>query len=333
MKRLLRRTPEEKMEIINLVEHSPFSVKKTLQKIQIPESTFYRWYKRYQEEGIDGLKDKKPHARQFWNRIPDVVREQIVEMALEHTAESSRLLAWRFVEENGYFVSESSVYRILKRQNLLQDPAFEVISAKDEFEDKTERVNEMWQTDFTEFVIKGWGKYYLCTVIDDYSRYIVAWRFSKTMKAEDAEATLRMALDNAGIEKVKVRYRPRLLSDNGSAFIAKDFAEFLGRYHIDHIRGRPYHPMTQGKIERWHLSLKRVIYLDHYDYPWELMAAIAEYIPYYNEVRFHESIDNVTPADKYFGRDKEVLEKRNLIKEQTLALRRQNHQQRVGVQL
>lgn len=332
MKRLLRRTPEEKMEIVHLVEHSPFSVKKTLQKIQVPESTFYRWYKRYQEDGIEGLKDKQPHARQFWNRIPNVVCEQIVELALEHTEESSRLLAWRFVEENGYYVSESSVYRILKRSDLLQDPAFEVISAKDEFEDKTERVNEMWQTDFTEFVIKGWGKYYLCTVIDDHSRYVVAWRLSTTMTAKDAEATLRMALDNVGIEKIKVRYRPRLLSDNGSAFIAKDFAQFLQRHHIDHVRGRPYHPMTQGKIERWHLSLKCVINLDHYDFPWELLAAIEEYIPHYNEVRFHESIDNVTPADKYFGRDQEVLEKRNRIKERTLALRRQNHQQIVGVQ-
>jgi RNA-directed DNA polymerase len=333
MKRLIRRTAEEKMEIINLVEHSPFSVKKTLEKIQIPPSTFYRWYKLYQEDGFDGLVDKQPHARQFWNRIPDEVQQQVVDVALENTEESPRLLACRFVDEKGYFISESSVYRILKRENLLQDPAFEVISAKDEFDQKTKRVNEMWQTDFTEFVIKGWGKYYLCTVIDDYSRYVLAWRLSTTMMAKDAEATLRMALEKAGIEKVKVRYRPRLLSDNGSAFIAKDFAKFLGQHHIDHVRGRPYHPMTQGKIERWHLSLKCVINLDHYDFPWELLAAIAEYVPYYNEVRFHESIDNLTPADKYFGREMEVIEKRNLIKEQTLALRRQMHQQRVGVQL
>jgi putative transposase len=333
MKRLLRRTSEEKMEIINLVEHSPFSVKATLEKIQIPSSTFYRWYNLYQKYGIEGLQDNQPHAQRFWNRIPDEVQQQITDMALEYTEESPRLLAWRFVDEMGYFISESSVYRILKRENLLQDPAFELISAKDEFEHKTTRVNEMWQTDFTEFVIKGWGKYYLCTVLDDYSRYVVAWRLSTTMTAKDAEATLRLALKKAGIEKVKVRHRPRLLSDNGSAFIAKDFAQFLGRHHIEHWRGQPYHPMTQGKIERWHLSLKCVINLDHYDFPWELLAAIAEYIPYYNEVRFHESIDNVTPADKYFGRDKEVVEKRNLIKVQTLALRRQNHQQQVGVQL
>ena len=159
MKRLLRRTAEEKMEIIHLVEHSPFSVKQTLKKIQVPQSTFYRWYKLYQDYGVDGLQDKLPHARRFWNCIPDEVQQQVVDLSLEHTEESSRLLAWRFVEEKGYFISESSVYRILKRENLLQDPAFEVISAKDEFEHKTQRVNELWQTDFTEFVIKGWGKY------------------------------------------------------------------------------------------------------------------------------------------------------------------------------
>ena len=100
---------------------------------------------------------------------------------------------------------------------------------------------------------------------------------------------------------------------------------------IKHIHGSPYHPMTQGKIERWHRSMKNVVKLQHYYSPSELEKAIAEWVEYYNDQRYHESLDNVTPADVYFGRDKEVLEKRNKLKEKTLALRRQQHLQRVGV--
>jgi len=151
------------------------------------------------------------------------------------------------------------------------------------------------------------------------------------MRAEDAEGTLKLALAKAEIEKVKVYHKPRLLSDNGPAYHSKDLAQFLKERRIKHIHGSPYHPMTQGKIERWHRSMKNVVKLQHYYSPSELEKAISEWVEYYNDQRYHESLDNVTPADVYFGREKEVLEKRNKLKEQTLALRRQQHLQRVGV--
>jgi len=111
---MIRYTPEEKMEIIHLVEHSDLPVKQTLEKLQVPRSTFYDWYRRYQELGSDGLRPKASRCSQFWNRIPDPVRKQIVELALEHPEESPRQITYRFIEEKAYFVSESSVYRILK---------------------------------------------------------------------------------------------------------------------------------------------------------------------------------------------------------------------------
>jgi hypothetical protein len=107
------------------------------------------------------------------------VREQVVALALEYPDQSSRQLAWQFTDENGYFISESSVYRILKAYDLLENPAFEIIPVKEKFEKPTRRVNEMWQTDFTQFKIVGWGWYYLSTVLDDYSRFILAWKPSK----------------------------------------------------------------------------------------------------------------------------------------------------------
>jgi len=331
VERLIRYTPEEKMEIIHLVEHSNLSVKKTLEELQVPRSTFYSWYQRYQEHGMDGLKNKKLKVKQFWNRIPDHVRGQIVNLALEYPDESPRQLTYRFIDEKAYFVSESSVYRILKGYDLIESPAFEVITAKNKFDNPTKRVNEMWQTDFTQFLVVDWGWYYLSTVLDDYSRYILAYKLSPTMNAQDAEDTLKIALAKAEIDKVKVYHKPRLLSDNGPAYHSADLAQFLKERRIDHIYGAPYHPMTQGKIERWHRSMKNVIKLQNYYSPSELERAIAEWAEYYNNQRYHESLENVTPADVYFGREKEIIKKRNKLKEQSLALRRQQYLQIVGV--
>jgi Transposase and inactivated derivatives len=331
VERLIRYKPEEKMEIIHLVEHSNLSVKKTLEELQVPRSTFYSWYQRYQEHGMDGLKNKKLKVKQFWNRIPDHVRGQIVNLALEYPDESPRQLTYRFIDEKAYFVSESSVYRILKGYDLIESPAFEVITAKNKFDNPTKRVNEMWQTDFTQFLVVDWGWYYLSTVLDDYSRYILAYKLSPTMNAQDAEDTLKIALAKAEIDKVKVYHKPRLLSDNGPAYHSADLAQFLKERRIDHIHGAPYHPMTQGKIERWHRSMKNVIKLQNYYSPSELERAIAEWAEYYNNQRYHESLENVTPADVYFGREKEIIKKRNKLKEQSLALRRQQYLQIVGV--
>lgn len=319
------------MEIIHLVEHSNLSVKKTLEELQVPRSTFYSWYQRYQEHGMDGLKNKKLKVKQFWNRIPDHVRGQIVNLALEYPDESPRQLTYRFIDDKAYFVSESSVYRILKGYDLIESPAFEVITAKNKFDNPTKRVNEMWQTDFTQFLVVDWGWYYLSTVLEDYSRYILAYKLSPTMNAQDAEDTLKIALAKAEIDKVKVYHKPRLLSDNGPAYHSADLAQFLKERRIDHIHGAPYHPMTQGKIERWHRSMKNVIKLQNYYSPSELERAIAEWAEYYNNQRYHESLENVTPADVYFGREKEIIKKRNKLKVQSLALRRQQYLQIVGV--
>ncbi|NOR90025.1 MAG: transposase, partial [Anaerolineales bacterium] len=132
-------------------------------------------------------------------------------------------------------------------------------------------------------------------------------------------------------DKFKVYHKPRRLSDNGPAYHSADLAKFLKKRRIHHIHGTPYHPMTQGKIERWHRSMKNFVKLQNYYSPSELERAIAEWVEYYNNQRFHEALENVTPADVYFGRDQEIIEKRNKLKEQTLALRRQQYLQIAGV--
>jgi transposase InsO family protein len=322
----MRYSQAEKQEIIHLVENSEQSVKQTLKELGIPRSTFYDWYKRYQHEGYEGLSNRSSQPRQTWNRIPEEVQDQVVDLALENPEKSPRELAWHMVDHEAYFISESSVYRILKRHDLITSPLFEIVTAGKEFEHKTTHVHEMWQTDFTQLKVVNWGWYYLCTILDDYSRYIIAWRLSTTMGASDIIQTLDIARERTGLVKpIRVKYRPRLLSDNGSAFISHDLRDYLKTYPIKHIRGTPYHPQTQGKIERWHRSMKNVIKLEHYYFPWELEQALTSFVDYYNQLRYHESIDNLTPADVYFGRAETVKARRKEIKQRTLRDRRQQH--------
>ena len=318
----MRYSQAEKMEIIRLVESSERSVKETLAELDVPSSSFYRWYQRYQAQGYDGLAEHRPGPRQFWNRIPQAMRQHVVEVALARPDQSPRQIAWHITDTEQYFISESSVYRILKGFDLVASPAYDIITASDKFQNPTQRVNEMWQTDFTQFKIVGWGWYYLCTVLDDFSRYILAWRLSSSMASTDVQDTLDMALADTGVTHIKVKHRPRLLSDNGPAFISSALVEYLKPFQIQHIHGRPYHPQTQGKIERYHRSMKSIVKLDTFYYPWELQQAIANFVAYYNQQRYHESLDNLTPADVYFGRAEEVLTQRQIIKEQTLLERR-----------
>jgi putative transposase len=326
----MRYLASEKLEIIRLVEESTLPVRRTLEKIGIPHATFYRWYDLYHTGGPEALEDQQPKPDRVWNRIPDDVRERIVRLALDEPALSPRELAVRFTDTEGYFVSEASVYRLLKARDLIASPAFIVMKAADEFKDKTTAPNQLWQTDFTYLKVIGWGWFYLSTVLDDFSRYIIAWKLCTTMKAEDVTATLEIALDASGLDKAKILHRPRLLSDNGSSYVSDDLAKWMERHDMAHVRGAPYHPMTQGKIERWHQTLKNRILLENYYLPGDLQAQIEAFVANYNHRRYHESIDNLTPADVYFGRGQTILLQRERIKRQTITQRRLRHQRQAA---
>ena len=321
----MRRTASEKIEIIRLVEDSDLPVRETLRHLGVPRSTFYGWYQRYESEGFEGLHDQKPAPRPRWNAIPKAIQDEVLGMALESTELSPRELACRYTDEKRYFVSESSVYRILKAADLITSPAYVLLSASDAFQHPTTRVHEMWQTDFTYFRIVNWGWYYLSTVLDDFSRYIIAWKLSSTMGATDVTETLDEALAITGVDQVRVKHRPRLLSDNGSAYVSGELRDYLGKRRMDHTRGRPYHPQTQGKIERYHRTMKNVVKLENYYFPWELEAALRDFVAYYNNERYHESLDNVTPADAYFGRKYEVVSEREKIKKRTMRKRKKEY--------
>jgi transposase InsO family protein len=321
----MRYPASEKIEIIRLVEQSHLPVRRTLTQIGIPHATFYRWYDLYQTGGPEALEDRSPRPNRVWNRIPDEVRDRIVRLALDEPELSPRELAVRFTDTQSYFVSESSVYRLLKAHDLITSPAFIVMKAADEFKDKTTAPNQLWQTDFTYLKVIGWGWFYLSTILDDFSRYIIAWKLCTTMKTEDVTDTLELALRASGLERANVAHRPRLLSDNGPSYISGDLAEWLDDRHMKHTRGAPYHPMTQGKIERWHQTLKNRILLENYYLPGDLETQIEAFVEHYNHHLYHESISNLTPADVYFGRGHIILLEREKIKRKTIEHRRLQH--------
>ncbi len=324
MKKYMRFTQSDKYEIILLVEKSELSLTKTLAELGIHKSTFYNWYNVYLLHGYDGLADKPKNRKQYWNAILEEEKQLIIETALDYPERSSREIAFLFTDMHKRFVSESSVYRILKTQGLVTPPVYDLIRASNEFKDKTSRVNEMWQTDFTYFKIIGWGWYYLSTVLDDYSRYIVHWELCEGMKVQDVKRTVDRAIIKA---RIVTKQQPRLLSDNGSCYIAGELKTYLKDNHgMDQVHGRPMHPQTQGKIERYHRTMKNVIKLDNYYSPDELIAAIEKFVENYNNNRYHESLNNLTPADVYYGRGELILKEREKIKQNSLKKRREQYE-------
>lgn len=261
----------------------------------------------------------------IWNRIPDAQRGHIIDLALAEPELSPRELALRFTEQERYFASEVSVYRLLKAHDLITSPAFVVIKAADEFHTKTTAPNQLWQTDFTYLKGTGWGWFYLSTVLDDFSRHVIAWKLCTTMAASDVTDTLELALKASGCSTARVRHRPRLLSDNGPGDIAGELAKWLDEKHLEHIRGAPCHPQTQGKIERWHQTLKNRILLENYYLLGELEAQVADFVEHYNHQCYHESLNNLTSADVYFDRSQAILLERECIKRQTIQQRRLLH--------
>ena len=183
----------------------------------------------------------------------------------------------------------------------------------------------MWQTDFTYLKVIGWGWYYLSTILDDFSRYVIAWKLCTTMKTGDVTDTLDLALQASGCDQATVVHKPRLLSDNGASYLSGELADWLEDQQMDHVRGAPYHPQTQGKIERWHQTLKNHILLENYYLPGHLRQQIDAFVDHYNHRRYHESLLNLTPADVYFGRGQTILQQRERIKRKTIETRRLLH--------
>jgi transposase InsO family protein len=310
--------PEKKREVIELVRRSPVPKKETLKELGLPASTYYRWQRRCREFGEAGLVDRRPQPGTIWNRLRPEERKEILAVARAEPDRSSREIAFWLSDHAGFSVSESSVYRVLKLHGLVPDRQTLGFPAGPEYAVKTKRVNEQWQSDGSYFFVMGWGWYYLISVLDDFSRYILAWDLKSNMKTETISEVVEQAIEWTGMKRVPAKLRARLVSDNGPSYVALAFEEYLRMHQMRHIRCSPHHPQTNGKLERFHETLKARTNLLVWTSPEELRAAIARFIEFYNQRRYHEGIGNVAPADVYYGRREEILKRREEQKRQTL---------------
>ena len=318
----LRREAQLKAEVLQIVERSPLPVRETLQELQIAPSTYYRWKSRYRDQGFNGLVDRPPEPRRVWNRLATKQRRYVVRYALEHPSLSPREVATTLVDEQVMYVSESTVYRILKEAGLIKPPETKGFPAGKEFHTKTARPNELWQTDASYFFVVGWGYYYLISVLDDYSRMIVGWRVQTSMSSADIIEVVQDAVEFTGQPTAPVEPGPALLSDNGPGFLSRALDEFLRARFMKHIFASPFHPQTNGKLERYHRTAKAKVNVFVHHSLEGLVAAMEGFVRYYNYERYHEALGNITPADMYHGRQDAILATRQEVKQKSLAERK-----------
>jgi transposase InsO family protein len=309
----------EKSKILALIAGSGLPRRRALEHLRMSKSTYYRWLRR-QSEGR--LQDKKGGSSIPWNKLRPEEEARIVTRARASPELSSRQLALKLVDDERWYVSESTVFRILKREGLIKPAEIIGFKAGKEYHRKTKRPNELWATDCAHLKVMSWGWYYLVTVMDDYSRFILAWELKNDMAAGSLIDVVQKAVDFTGMTDVPVEDRTVLLSDNGSGYLSRQFGEYLRLVGVSHIVASPYHPQTNGKIERYHRSIKSELKLLPYEMPGELKKAIAAFIEYYNYQRYHEGLGNVTPHDMYTGRHLEILRNRKEAKSKTLQVRK-----------
>lgn len=294
---------------------------KRLERYGVPRATYYRWKRRYEASGSPGLERRKVPRPRVWNRLLAWEEERIIDLALAHPELSPRILAVRLTD-GGLAVSEATVYRLLKRRGLVRPRPLGEDPAAKEWRHKTEQPDEIWQCDATHFFIPGWGYYKALPVLDDYSRKLLSLPLMPDETSESIANAVELALEKA--EDEGHTKGQKLLTDNGAGFVGEKLAEYLKVRGMGHIFGAPYHPQTQGKVERLNRKIKERVNLVVYGSPDELQKALDEFVRAYNATP-HEALKNVSPDDVYAGRQEVVLKRRSEIRRLTELRRRQEN--------
>ena len=313
---------QEKEEVLAQVEEAGRGKRQLLAQLQVPKSTYYRW--RSQQQGQ--LEGSIQNTRIPWNRLSSEEEAGVLATARKYPDLSSRQLATWITDHQGFSVSEATVYRILRKEGLVKPPEWKMLAGK-EYHRKTNGPHQLWATDASYFRVVGWGYYYLVTVMDDYSRFILAWKLQRDMTADSLIEVVQLAIDATGMTEVPVEDHTKLLSDNGSGYVSRAFRDYLHLVGIHHILASPFHPQTNGKLERYHQSIKQEVNQLLYQMPSDLEQAIAAFVDYYNYRRYHKALGNVTPDDVLQGRRDSILARRKEVQAQTLRRRQLQNQQ------
>ncbi len=283
---------------------------KLLRWLGLSRGRYYRWVVRYGQEN----QHNAPVPRRFW--FLDWEREAIIQYALEHPLEGYRRLTFMMLDADVVACSPSSVYRVLKGTGLIRSKSAESSSKGQGFKHPN-HPHKHWHIDIAYLNVSG-TFYYLCSILDGFSRMVVHWEIREQMCERDVEIILQRA---------KERYpqaTPRIISDNGPQFIARDFKEYIRLMGMTHVRTSPLYPQSNGKLERWHKSLKQEVIRPKVPLSLEdARRLVGEYVSYYNTERLHNAIGYITPKDKIEGRAQVIFEARREKLARAQALREQ----------
>ena len=278
-------------------QKTPMNQTQILVRFGIPPSKYHDWVQRYETENRhNGLIPKE-----LWLQKSE--REAIVSYYAKHPDEGYRRLAYMMLDKNIAAASPSSVYRVLKTAGKLRKWAKKPSKKGTGFKQPS-KAHEHWHIDISYINIAG-TFYYLCSVLDGYSRAILHWEIREQMTEADVEIILLRA------KELFPETKPRIISDNGPQFIARAFKEFIRISGMTHVRTSPYYPQSNGKIERWHGSLKRECIRPKT--PLNLADArqvVGTYVRYYNQHRLHSAIGYISPIDKLEGREETIFAER-----------------------
>lgn len=287
----------------------PAGKREMLTQIGIGASKFYDWERRYGQDN----QHNGQLPREGW--LEEWEQEAIVGYYDEHPGEGYRRLSYMMLDAEVVAVSPSSVYRVLKVAGKLQKWARKA-SKKGQGFVQPKRPHQHWHIDIS-YINLGGTFYYLCTILDGYSRFVVHWEIREHMTEQDVEVILQRAKEKHPGVKV------RIISDNGPQFIAKAFKEFIRISGMTHVRTSPYYPQSNGKLERWHGSLKQECIRPKT--PVNLADAqqlVQRYVTFYNQIRLHSAIGYITPKDKLEGRETVIFAERKRKLEQARKRRR-----------
>lgn len=266
--------------------------------LSIPASKFYDWRERYgQRNEHNGWV-----PRDFW--LEQWEKEAIVDFHLKNPLEGYRRLTFMMLDQDVVAVSPSSVWRVLGQAGLLSKWKGKSSKKGPGFAQPL-HAHGHWHIDISYINISG-TFYYLCSVLDGYSRFIVHWDLRESMRETDIEIILERA------KELYPEARPRIISDNGPQFLAKDFKEFIRISGMTPVRTSPYYPQSNGKLERWHKSLKSECIRPGTPLsPEDARRLIQHYVDHYNQVRLHSPTGFVTPMDMLAGRQAEIHAERD----------------------
>jgi putative transposase len=294
--------PDLRDSIVDFYNHwsarIDFTVKDFCRKIDIGRARFYEWQRRYGK----GNEHNAPIPRDHW--ITEEEKKRIIDFYCSNPLYGYRRVTFMMMDQDVVFVSPSTVYNVLTQAGLV-DPAKGKPSKKGKGFEQPLKPLEHWHVDISYINICG-TFYYLCAVLDGCSRYIVHWDIRESMKEENVQIVLQKALE------LFPGSRPRVISDNGPQFVAREFKEFVRLSGMTHVRTAPYYPQSNGKIERWHKELKTECIRP--SPPSSLKDAkeqISRFIHEYNHVRLHGAIGYVTPKTKLDGLEGEVFARRD----------------------